>query len=196
MTIEHNNNEADFERLQTLNPRLAAKISVDAESGCWAWTAGKNGSGYGYVRHHGRCAAAHRVVYALIVDPDAPIWPGRGGDALTLDHLCRSASCVNPHHVELVSNRTNVTRGRTSRLGDTSSAFVGVSWERRVGKWQAQIRHDGRPRHLGLHATEHDAAMAYDAALLALGLATVNGTEPSADDVAEAARRLRLAVTA
>lgn len=48
----------------------------------------------------------------------------------------------------------------------TSSYFRGVTWHRRMGKWQAQIGINGRHRYLGVFACEEDAADAYDSAAL------------------------------
>ncbi len=42
----------------------------------------------------------------------------------------------------------------------TTSRFKGVSWNKRGGKWEAQIAH----RHLGCFADEMSAALAYDTA--------------------------------
>lgn len=46
---------------------------------------------------------AHRVVYEELVGPIP--------DGLMLDHLCRVRHCVNPEHLEPVTNRENVLRG-------------------------------------------------------------------------------------
>jgi hypothetical protein len=51
----------------------------------------------------GRTWAAHRAAYTLLV---API-----PDGLTIDHLCRNTSCVNPAHLEPVTQRENGLRG-------------------------------------------------------------------------------------
>ena len=47
-----------------------------------------------------------------------------------------------------------------------SSRFTGVSWDRRVGKWRAQIRVPGSPISLGNFDEEEDAARVYDAAMV------------------------------
>lgn len=90
-----------------LPQRIAKKIEADHSSGCWIWTAATARSGYGSVRFpgNGPMCPAHRVVYELLVD-EIP-------DGLTLDHLCRNPSCVNPDHLEPVSHRENVLRGES-----------------------------------------------------------------------------------
>jgi len=46
---------------------------------------------------------AHRAVYE---SERGPIPEG-----MTLDHLCRNRGCVNPDHLEPVTNRENILRG-------------------------------------------------------------------------------------
>lgn len=65
---------------------------------CWLWM-GHIHDGYG--RIGGK--AAHRVVYTIVKD-DIP-------KGLQLDHLCRNRRCVNPDHLEPVTQRENILRG-------------------------------------------------------------------------------------
>jgi hypothetical protein len=73
---------------------------------CWLWAGHETADGYGkfswnrgyqvITRH------VHRVAYELFV---GPIPKG-----LTIDHLCRNKLCVNPDHLEAVTNRENILR--------------------------------------------------------------------------------------
>lgn len=101
--------------LDRLPDRLRAKIAVRHETDvdgidtpCWAWTAARNPAGYGMVWWDGRMVLAHRLVYELLV---GPIPAG-----LTLDHLCRVRWCVNPSHLEAVTQRENVLRGTSPHV--------------------------------------------------------------------------------
>lgn len=79
---------------------------VRVVNGCWEWTGSTNGCGYGrlYANPPSRkSTAAHRVMYEMV--------RGEIPNGLTLDHLCRNRLCINPQHLEPVTNRENVLRG-------------------------------------------------------------------------------------
>lgn len=71
---------------------------------CWLWTGHiVTGKGYGRIRVYGKYQKAHRVSYELFVS----LVP----EGLQLDHLCRVRHCVNPAHLEPVTNKENGLRG-------------------------------------------------------------------------------------
>jgi hypothetical protein len=76
---------------------------VDASGDCWTWTAGVNGRGYGQVSIDGVVKLAHRASYELLV--------GEIPKGLVIDHLCRNKLCVNPDHLEPVTQALNLQRG-------------------------------------------------------------------------------------
>lgn len=76
-------------------------ITVD---GCWIWC-GYSRKGYGAYSHLGSMIPAHRYAYEVLVRTLV------AAPKETCDHLCRNRSCVNPSHIEIVSNRENVLRG-------------------------------------------------------------------------------------
>ena len=76
---------------------------VAKSDGCWKWTASRDRHGYGHVMvDRGRSRLAHRVAYELVV---GPIPTGT-----VLDHLCRNPPCVNPAHLEPVTQTENLRR--------------------------------------------------------------------------------------
>ncbi len=72
---------------------------------CWLWTDVPSASGYGRFRIGKRIYQAHRIAY-LLAGHRIP----RGRD---IDHLCSRRICVRPSHLEPVSRRINLLRGRT-----------------------------------------------------------------------------------
>lgn len=74
---------------------------------CWEWTRGRDGNGYGRARADGKMVYVHRQVWTELV---GPIPAG-----LELDHLCRNPACCNPDHLEPVTHRENIRRGRTKK---------------------------------------------------------------------------------
>ena len=72
-------------------------------SGCWIWLGIPDKDGYGRFRIRKSQMPAHRVVYEFMKSP-IPV-------GLTLDHKCRNKICVNPNHLEPVTNKINILRG-------------------------------------------------------------------------------------
>jgi hypothetical protein len=82
--------------------RFWAKVEMVTESGCWIWT-GATCNGYGqFTNEHSWGEAAHRFAYRTL---RGPISHGK-----QIDHLCRVTCCVNPHHLEVVSQHENLLR--------------------------------------------------------------------------------------
>jgi len=91
--------------------RFLENISVNDQTGCWDWIGSCQPSGYGQLnlqREDGaaRPELAHRISYRVFRGP-IPTNINRP----TIDHLCRNRKCVNPEHLETVSNRENILRG-------------------------------------------------------------------------------------
>jgi hypothetical protein len=81
--------------------RFAAKLVVQP-NGCITWGGTCDRYGYGRFKLNGRMDKAHRVAYELFV---GPIPAG-----LVIDHLCRHRACVNPQHLEAVTQTVNIQR--------------------------------------------------------------------------------------
>ena len=73
------------------------------ESGCWEWIAGCFADGYAGYSFEGKMVRAHRYSYECLVGPIP--------DGLVIHHSCRNIKCVNPDHLEAVTNRENLIRG-------------------------------------------------------------------------------------
>ena len=129
------------------------------QGGCWWWTAGKNSKGYGCFSLNSTMVLAHRYSYHLI-HPDFSIDSVNRNDQL--DHICRNRLCVNPNHLDRVTNRENTTRGKVSKLKENkSSKYIGVSWDSWAKKWKSSIKFNGKSEHLGNFNSEEEASEAY-----------------------------------
>lgn len=100
-----------------LSERMRARLSAFAagwcdpkiivtEGGCWLWLGSLSGP-YGKVNlpkgSPTKSVAAHRASYQHLVGPIP--------EGLTLDHLCMNKRCINPAHLEPVTQRENLRRG-------------------------------------------------------------------------------------
>lgn len=102
--------------------RLPARFwrKVDKSSGgCWHWTGFVDASGYGQYWHEGELRRPHAAAYETLVGP-IPL-------GYVIDHTCHSFDpscgggfgcehrrCVNPAHLEAVTQSENLKRGRVA----------------------------------------------------------------------------------
>lgn len=109
---------------RTIAPEQRIWDKVDKNGDCWLWTGALINGGYGsfHVESAGRARSvawlAHRYVYLLLVGPIPPgfhvdhVCHNRDLSCPGGDYTCMHRRCVNPEHLEAVSARTNVLRGR------------------------------------------------------------------------------------
>lgn len=90
--------------------RFFKSFIVSESSACWFWLRQQDKDGYGLFKigsllnNTRRQVRAHRWSYEM--------FRGQIRDGVEPDHLCQNKSCVNPFHIELVTHRVNLRRGR------------------------------------------------------------------------------------
>jgi hypothetical protein len=101
--------------LATTEARFWAKVDKHGEpaiswSGtplpetCWNWTGALKETGYGLFR---ATRTAHQFSYLQFIGPIPP--------EHEIDHLCRNRRCVNPRHLEAVTQEENKRRASFAR---------------------------------------------------------------------------------
>jgi HNH endonuclease len=100
-----------FKRVGTLEEKLLLRMMPVTETGCWIWLGTLDRDGYAQMDHNGKAERAQRLSYEHFIGPIP--------DGLVLDHLCRVRCCINPHHLEPVTDYENVRRGECWTWGKT-----------------------------------------------------------------------------
>lgn len=88
--------------------RMLKKTKRDQATGCIVWQGALSDKGYGWFRYGQHIHKAHRVAFAAY-----------HGITLTgkypIDHTCENKACVNPHHLQLVTDLENKRRAVARR---------------------------------------------------------------------------------
>lgn len=72
-------------------------------SNCWYYAGYTDGNNYAELFREGVRYKVHRLMYEAV--------KGVIPSTYVIDHLCRTHNCINPDHLEAVTNRENVLRG-------------------------------------------------------------------------------------
>jgi hypothetical protein len=96
------------EELAELKTRIMTRLgNPKGTDDCWTWPGAKSrsrpGIYYPTLSLHNKSLRVHRVTFR--------IWVGPLVDGMHIDHLCRNTLCVNPWHLEQVTERENIIRG-------------------------------------------------------------------------------------
>jgi hypothetical protein len=87
----------------TVKKHFWSKVRVLGPDQCWNWMGAKRPDGYGVMRWGeglGKMYKAHRVALTIWRGEELP-------SDLTVDHICNNRGCVNPAHLQTITQSEN-----------------------------------------------------------------------------------------
>jgi hypothetical protein len=113
--------------------------------------------GYAYISLQNQKCKAHRLAW-MHVYGDIP-------QGIEIDHINGNKSDNRISNLRLATRSENCRNSKLSPLNTSGSK--GVSWNKARNKWTAQIKINGRQKHLGVFKNVEDAKSAYAIAAVA-----------------------------
>ena len=105
--------------------RFWSKVNKNTESGCWEWTAGRDGHGYGKFYLHGKDIGAHRASWEI---HNGKIPEAEGYHGMCVLHKCDNPLCINPSHLWLGTNLDNMRdrdkKGRAAHMRNNNKQHL------------------------------------------------------------------------
>lgn len=108
-----------------------------------------NGNGYVYIKISGKSYRAHRLAW-LYVNGSLPSNP--------IDHI---NGIRHDNRIANLRECTNAENSHNQRRPQGTNPYIGVSFHKRSGLWQASIKKDKKQMHLGYFKNPEDARDAY-----------------------------------
>ena len=145
---------------------LRSILDYNSETGIFTWkvrTANRvkvgdvagysNGNDYLQISVQSRLYQAHRLAWLHT----RGVWPKD-----QIDHINRNRSDNRISNLREATNKQN--QQNTGKQSNNTSGHPGVSWYKRISKWQAQIDHNQKHIHLGYFTDIEEALSARKAA--------------------------------
>lgn len=117
------------------------KVMIGDKAGC------SHGCGYIQLRFDGRNYLAHRVIWEM--------HHGQIPEGMEIDHINHIIDDNRIENLRIVNRHEN--NKNKSLQSNNSSGFNGVRWCRKANKWRAEIKVNGKSKHLGFFHSFSDA---------------------------------------
>lgn len=127
--------------------RFWAKVDKTGE--CWLWTGYVMPNGYGQFRLDGKARLVHRISARMVAEIP---------EGMHIDHTCRVRRCVNPAHLQAVTQQQNNEHRVVNPRA--RSGVRGVCWDEATGKWRVLVGHQYRKYTAGRFADLAEAEAA------------------------------------
>lgn len=93
---------------------------------CWEWLGHKSSTtGYGKKQYYSKTMLAHRWVWEQLLGPIP--------QGMVINHKCSNRRCVNPFHLEVVSQAENCRHGNGCKL--TKNQVIEIKSAKANRKW-------------------------------------------------------------